>query len=446
MRIVIAGAGEVGFHLAKLLSSENQDIILIDIDRDLLDYVESHIDVITIQGDVALPSVLENAEVNIARLFISVTTNFTTNITASILAKQMGAKQTIARVSASEYLDDKNKAVFTQLGLDKIISPVKLAVKEIKRLLKQCEVTDIFDFEDGAVSLAGVILDDNSSLNDKSIQRVQEENNNAIFRPIAILRGQKTIIPRNHTVLKRNDHLYFLSQTQELQHILQNVGKKHIKVQNVMILGGSQLAMQAALELEKLYNVTIIAETKTKCNKLASALESTLIVQADPGNIELLKEEGIKDMDVFLALTKNSETNILTCLMADELGVYKTIAHVDNAYYAKISQNIGVDTMINMKIIAANYIFRFVREGKIEAITSLHGVDAEVIEYEVSRESRLTKKKLKHQNFPEGMVIGSILRSNKIIEPKGDTLIEVGDKVIVFAMPNVFQKLDRIFK
>lgn len=446
MRIVIAGAGDVGFHLAQLLASENQDIVLVDINTDLLEYVESNLDVITIEGNVALPSTLEKAEIERASLFIAVTTNFTTNIVSSILAKKMGATQTIARVSNSEYLDSNNKSVFNDLGLDKIISPIKLATEEIKRLLKQCEVTDIFEFENGQVSLAGVILNDESKLISKSIETIKNLNPDCAFNPIAILRGHQTIIPRDYTILKRNDHLYFFTETPKLAGLLESVGKKHIKVKNVMILGGSNLAMHTALALEKLYNITIVVDDKKKCNRLAEILDSALIIHADSGNIEVLKEEGIEQMDVFLALTDNSETNILTCLMADELGVYKTIAHVNNTYYTRISQNIGVDTMINKKIIAANNIFRFIRQGKIEAITSLHGVDAEVIEYEILRDSRLTKKLLKQQNFPDGILIGSILRDNQILVPRGETKLQVGDKVFVFATPKAIHKLDGIFR
>jgi trk system potassium uptake protein TrkA len=212
-----------------------------------------------------------------------------------------------------------------------------------------------------------------------------------------------------------------------------------------MILGGSALAKHTARALENKYNVSIVEQNKSTCKELTAELHNSLVIHGDPGNFELLKEEGIEEMDVFIALTGNSETNILTSLMADELGVYKTIALVDNTYYTKISQNIGVDTMINMKIIAANYIFRFVRKGNIEAITSLHGVDAEVIEYIVNRESRLTKKAIRKQNFPNAMVIGSIIRGEEIIVPNGDTVLALGDKVIVLALPRAIQKLEKIF-
>lgn len=445
MRVVIAGAGDVGFHLARLLASENQDIVLIDINQDLLDYAGSHLDVFTINGDATSPSVLEKSEIENAELFVAVTTSESSNILASIIAKKKGAKQTIARVTNKEFLQKGNKKGLCDLGIDKIISPNRLATLEIDRLLDKCEVTDIFEFDEGRLSLAGISLDDDSHIKDKTIAQIKSMDKQVAFNPIAILRGQQTILPREYTKLRRNDHLYFLTEPNQLQPLLKRVGKKHIKVKNIMILGGSRLALETAITLEDSYNVSIIDQSKSNCKLLTQQLNNTLIIHGDPGNFELLKEEGIEKMDVFIALSSNSETNILASLMADELGVFKTIALVDNTYYTRISQNIGVDTMINKKIIAANYIFRFVRKGHIEAITSLHGVDAEVIEYIVIKESKLTKKPLRKQHFPKAMVIGAIIRGDDVLIPTGETVIQVGDKVIILALPRAIQKLERIF-
>ncbi len=445
MRIVIAGAGDIGFHLARLLVSENQDIILIDLNKDVLEYAETHLDVSTIHGNASSPSILENADIAQSELFLALTTQEHTNVIACILAKQMGCRQTVARVVNEEYLEDFHKQKFLDLGIDKLISPIQLAVFEISRLLEQCEVTDIFEFEEGRLSLAGISLDDDSDIKGRTIEKVIAMDENVAFNPIAILRGNKTIIPRKNTRLRRNDHLYFLTEGNQLTQLLERTGKTHIKVKNIMILGGSALSVATVKSLEDKYNITIIANDKNIILKLTEELNNALIIQGDTGNFELLKEEGIEEMDVFLALTDNSETNILTSLMADELGVYKTIALVDNTYYTRISQNIGVDTMINMKIIAANNIFRFIRKGTVEAITSLHGVDAEVIEYIINRESKITKHPIRKLNFPNGMVVGAVIREDNIIIPDGDTLFTIGDKIIVLALPRAIQKLERFF-
>lgn len=445
MRVVIAGAGDVGFHLARLLASENQDIVLIDTNQELLEYAGSHLDVITIWGNASSPEILDQAEIEDAALFIAVTTSENTNLVSCIIAKKKGVKQTISRVSNSEYLSPESKAMFLEMGVDKIISPIQLAINEVTRLLEQCEVTDIFQFDEGRLSLAGISLDDDSYITNLTIAEVIDLDPTVAFNPIAILRGQKTILPRPDIRLKRNDHLYFLTEQGSLSSLLKRVGKKHIRVEKVMIVGGSEMALETCKVLENKYKISIVEENKQRCSQMSQELHSALVIQGNPGNFELLKEEGIENMDVFIALSSNSETNILTSLMADELGVYKTVALVDNTYYTRISQNIGVDTMINKKIIAANYIFRFVRKGHIEAITSLHGVDAEIIEYIVNHESKLTKFPIRKQKFPGSMVIGAVIRGDQVIIPNGDTILQLGDKVIVLALPRAIQKLERIF-
>lgn len=446
MKIVIAGAGDLGFHLAKLLSHEKQDIILIDTNQDVLDYASTHLDVFTLRGDASSVSVLEQANVSEANLVLAMTTSEKTNLITAILSKKFGAQQTIARVDNVEYLNPEQRSIFQELGVDRLISPQQLAAQEIERLLRQCELTDIFEFEGGAINLIGFSIDDNTPEQFRTVGELLKEYTEEQFRPVAILRKHETIIPREYTRLYAKDHLYFLAGKEQIESILKAVGKTHVKVKNVMILGGSALAYRTAQLLEDKYHVTIVEGEKERCKMLAERLDHALIIKADPSNIEVLKEEGLGDMDAFIALTPNSETNIITSLVAESCGVYKTVALVDNIEYTHISQNIGVDTLINKKLIAANNVFRFVRKGKIEAITSLHGVDAEIIEYVVHKTNKLTRHPLKSQRFPENAVIGAVIRGKECIIPTGEFVLEVDDKVIVFAMPDSLGKLDQIFR
>ncbi len=446
MKIVIAGAGDIGFHLASLLSHENQDIILIDKNQEVLHYVQSHLDVITIKGDSSSVEVLNQAEISRADLVLAVTTSEQNNLITAILAKKMGAKRTIARVNNLEYLTSEQRKNFTDLGVDNLISPVQLAAREIERLIKQCSFTDVFDFERGKLSLFGITVEDSSPIVNMSIEEISNTYSNAIFNMIAILRGNRTIIPRGRIVLKRHDHIYFLVENRDIQNIIQIVGKREIKVKNIMILGGGAVGFRAAQLLEKDYNVTIVEKQKSTCKFLVEQLNNALVVMGDPGNIQLLKEEGLANMDAFIAVTPNSETNIITSLMAEESGVYKTIAMVDNSNYTHISRNIGVDTIINKKLIAANNIFRHVRKGKIEALTSLQGVDAEVIEFVVHKRNRLTKHPIKSLYFPEKALIGGVIRDNETFIPDGNFQLQVNDKVIVFALPQAIGKLEQLFR
>ena len=446
MKIVIAGAGDVGFHLAELLAYEDKDIVLIDTDQDVLDYASTHLDVLTIKGDSASPQVLENADVERANLFLAVTTSEKTNLVSAILAKKLGARQTIARVNSSEYLEEANKAMFRELGIDTLISPQELAAAEIARLVKQCSFTDIFEFENGKISLAGITLEESSRLVNVPLSNFSQYCKDDSVRPIAILRGHQTIIPRGDTVLRRGDHVYFISKSDNIDEINQLVGKRKVQLRNVMIIGGTPLARATAKRLENDYNVTLIEKEKEVCKALADELKNTLVIHGDAGNITLLEEEGLSRMDAFIALSPNSETNIIASLTAKNYGVFRTIAQVESKEYTHISQNIGVDTLINKKLIAANNIFRFVRKGRIEAITSLHGVDAEVIEFVVTKSNQLTKKNLRDLHFPKTALIGGIIRGEESLIPNGDFRLEVNDKVIVFALPEAISKVEQLFR
>jgi trk system potassium uptake protein TrkA len=263
---------------------------------------------------------------------------------------------------------------------------------------------------------------------------------------MAVLRGNKTIIPRGDTILRRNDHVYFITKKGENSSLQKLLGMKSKKVKNIMIIGGTGLAYETAQMLENNFNVTLVEREKDRCKLLAESLTNTLIINAEPSDIDLLVEEGLDRMDAFVALTPNSETNIIASLMAKNHGVYKTIAQVENKEYVHISQNIGVDTLINKKLIAANFIFRFVRKGQIEAITSLNGVDAEVIEFVVTKGNRLTRKPLKDLHFPDKALVGGVIRGNESLIPDGSFKLQLDDRVIVFAMPEAISRVEQLFR
>lgn len=445
MKIVIAGAGDVGFHLAELLSIESLDIILIDLEQDVLDYAATHLDVLTLKGDCASLDLLEKAGVNQAKLFLAVTTSEKTNLVSAILAKKLGARQVIARVTNPEYLCGEQKEIFRELGIDILMSPIQLAANEIERLIQRCTFTDLFEFEDGKISLAGLTLRNNSPLLDMRVKDLGNVEKGSVLRPIAILRGHETIIPKGETVLRKNDHIYFITKRDEIEGLEVLLGEKRKDIRKVMIIGGDKLSVSTAKNLEKNYQVTLVVKNKKKAIELSEVLNSTLIIRGDYSNIEMLKEEGLSNMDAFIALTENSETNIIASLTAKNYGVFKTIAQVENREYIHLSQNIGVDTLINKKLIAANNIFRFVRKGKIEAVTSLHGVDAEVIEFVIHKANRTTRKPIKELHFPPTAIIGGVIRGEDSLVPDGDFQLQVGDKVVVFSLPESIAKLEKIF-
>jgi trk system potassium uptake protein len=445
MKIVIAGAGGIGFHLAKLLSSAQHDIVVIDSNRDVLEYASTHLDVQTVLGDASSIKILEDIGMQNASIFLAVTTLENDNLIACILAKKLGAKQTIARINNISNIKREFKSTFQELGVDKIISPSLLASQEIVRLLEMSQLTDRFDFEQGQVTLIGITIHDESYYIEKTIAEIKESKG-TIHSPIAILRGQQTILPRANTVIKKGDHIYFITDKKDVESLLNTIGKTGKKIKSIMFVGGNIISMTAAKHLENDFKVTIVEESEKQCKWLVDQLNNTLVIKGDPSNFELLHEEGLGQMDAFVAVTQNSETNIMTSLMADTAGVHKTIALVENLEYTHISQNIGVDTIINKKIIAANNIFRYVRKGKVEAIASLHGVDAEVIEYVIHQESKLTKNTLRELKLPNQAIIGAVIRGQETIIPTGDFSLCLNDKVIVLALPSVIGKIEQLFR
>lgn len=446
INIVIAGAGDMGFHLAEQLTNENKNITIIDLDKDLLDYASSRLDVLTVLGDSASLQILFNANVGEADMVMAVTTSEDTNLLTAMLAKQLGAKKVIARVRNHGYLKPENVAYFQNLGVDHLISPSMLCSEEIYNMVENSTFANVFEFGDGKLEVVGVTLDRYSSLINK---KLSESNGNPIFkkvRIIAIVRNQLTIIPNGDTLIRNNDIVFFISNEEEIKSIIKLVGQKRVVVKNVMLIGGDDLAYTTALKLEKGYHVTLIHKDKERCKWLAANLERTLVINGDYKNIELLIEEGLEEMEAFVALTESSETNIITSLSAKNHGVYKTIAHVDTREYIHISHSIGVDSLINKKLVAANQITRYLRKGKVESISSIYGVDAEFVQYEISKNNQLTRKALKDLHFPGTALVAGVIRGEDTFIPGGDFQLKIGDKAIVFALPSAKSALDKLFR
>ncbi|MGL1887949.1 MAG: Trk system potassium transporter TrkA [Reichenbachiella sp.] len=446
MRIIIAGAGDVGFHLAKLLAYESHDINIIDMDDDRLQYIANHLDVQTTKGNSTSFKILEEAQIAKADLLIAVTESETTNICTATIGKNLGAKKTIARVSNTEYTQKKDILDLKIIGIDEVISPESLAAKEIKRLLKENALTDTFDFEKGSLSLVGVLIDENSELKDKTLVETAYLNPDYSFITVAILRGEETIIPHGDNRFMLNDHAYFICQPNGLERVMDLVNKQRESIKNVMILGGSKIGIQAARQLSKKYNIKLIEKDRDKCFGLADELENTMIINGDGRDVELLKEEGIDDMDAFIAVTGNSETNMISSLVAKNHGVPKTISLVENMDYIHLSQNIGVDTMINKKLIAASFIFRYIRKGEIVNLTTIHGVDAEIVEFEVREDSKILEHELRNLDFPLGGIIGGVIRGGKGIIARGNFLFQPKDRVVVLSKPECIRKVEGFFK
>ena len=446
MKIIIAGAGDVGFHLAKLLSFESQDIFLIDTDAERLDYASNHIDVITVKGDATSLKLLKETAIDKADIFLAVTESQNTNFTAAILAKKLGAKKTIARVSNHEFTGS-NAIDFTELGIDSMISPGELAAEEIKMLLHQSAFNDTIEFENGTLNILGSTLEYNSPLINLTVKEAILKFPEVKFITIAIKpeNTAETIIPRGDTVYHANDQVYFSAPKESIDALYKLVGKQQFGVKDVMILGASKIGVKTARNLCEHFNIKMIEADKKRAFEVAEKLPKALVIKGDGRNVEILEEEHIAGMDAFVAVTGDSETNIMSCLVAKSKGVKKTIALVENMDYINISQTIGIDTLINKKLLAASAIFKYVRKGEVLKLANLHNVDAEVLEFRVQENSPVTKNLVKDLNLTKKAVFGGVIRNGKALMTFGSFQIKSGDKAVVFCLPEAIHKVEKLF-
>ena len=448
MKIIIAGAGEVGFHLAKLLSYESQDITLIDTDTESLTYAENHLDIRGVKGDATSISILQKSEVGTADLIIAVTGYEAANITVCVLANELGAKQSIARISNTEYITNNKLVGFKKFGIDELISPELLAANEISLLLNQTAFTETYQFEDGALTMVGTTLTDNASFVGKTVQESAKLIPNHTFMPLAIQRESTsfTIIPRGNTIFKEGDQVYFITTKEGVEPLRKSIGKEKEKIKDVMILGGSKIAYNTTSDLcQKSFNIKLIEQSEDRAFDLADAFPKALVIKGDGRNVELLEEENLHDMDAFIAVTGNSETNIISCLVAKSKGVKKTIALVENIDYFQLSHSIGVDTLINKKLLAANSIFRYIRRGEVLAMTKLTNMNAELLEFQVKEKTKVVNSKIKDIDFPRNAIVAGIVRDGNGLIPLGDFVVKSNDKVVICCLPKAISQVEKLF-
>ena len=452
MKIVIAGAGEVGSHLAKMLSNESNDIIVIDSDVTRLNALRANTDVVTVEGNPATIHILHEAGVHEADLFIAVNPSESqdVNIVSAMLAKKLGSKKVTARINNEEYLSYENKYLFTEMGIDLMFYPEKIAAGEIVDLLKRTASTDSMDFARGKLQMAVFKLEEESPLLGMNMAEFSAiaAQEGLKFRVVAIARNNDTIIPKFDTKFKYHDLVFIISKREGMDMLMKYIGKRNIEVDSAMILGGSPIGEMVARKMAKeLRVVKLIEMNKDKCRELSEKLpDNVIVVHGDGRNSDMLIEESIKEFDAFVAVTNSSETNVLACVAAKRLGVSRTIAEVENIEYIRLAESMGVDAVINKKLITAGRIFKFTLSNKVRFIKYMSGTNAEILEYIVAPDTKITKEALKDMNFPRNAIIGGIIRGNESYIAVGDTHIQAYDRVAVFALPEAVKEVDRFFR
>lgn len=445
MKIVIAGAGEMGSHLAKMLSGNGHDITIIDADQKLLSDVGSLADVISVEGDSTTFAVLRKAQVRKCDLFIAVNHVENDNVVAAMLAKKLGAKKAIARIDNNEYLEPNNKEMFIDMGIDYLFYPEQVAADEVINLLGHTSTTEYVDFSGGKLSLVVFKIDASSPLVNKTLLEITDDRESQPYRTVAISRDGETIIPRGSDQFKVGDNIYVIANQHAVKDVMVFSGKANIDIKNMMILGGSRIGARVAAELQDEVNIKLVDYTPEKAYKLAEQLEKTLIINEDGRNTEAMIEEGLSNMDAFVAVTGRAETNILAAMLAKRLGVKKVIAEVENLNFINLAESMGIDTIVNKKLITASNIFRFTMSTDVQAIKCLTGSDAEVLEFIVKPNAPAVKSRIKDLGLPEDTIIGGIVRGDKVFIAVDNMEINPYDRVVVFAMPASVGKVGYFF-
>ena len=445
MKIIIGGAGAVGTHLAELLSSEKQDIILMDEDESKLSKMDSNFDLMTVCASPTSIQALKNAGVGDADLFIAVTPEESRNMTACMIATNLGAKKTLARIDNYEYLLPKHKEFFARAGINSLIYPEMLAAKDIVDAIKMSWIRQWWEFYGGALILIGAKMKETAQI--LNVPLFELGSRNIPFHIVAIKRGNETIIPRGDDMIMLNDIVYFTTTKKYIPYIQKIAGKEHYpEVRSVMIMGGSRIAVRASQYIPDYIQIKIIESDLERCHRLTDLVDDKImIINGDGRDIDLLLEEGIKNTDAFVALTGNSETNILACLAAKRMGVTKTVAEVENIDYISMAESLDIGTVINKKMIAASHIYQMMLDADVSNVKCLTFANADVAEFKVKEGSRITQKAIKDMGLPKGITIGGMIRNGEGMLVTGNTIIQPGDHVVVFCLEKMIKKAEKFF-
>lgn len=443
MKIVIAGAGEVGTHLAKMLSKENQDITLLDRDQSKLDIIDSNYNLMTWNGSTSSFESLREVGVKDADLYIAVTPFETSNLASCSIAKKMGARKTVARIDNSEFLLPENRQIIRDMGIDFVIYPEHLAANDIALSLAHNWARYWAELHNGDLLLIGVKIHSNSVLLNVKLKDMPVTTHD--FHIAAIKRNGETIIPNGNDEILPDDVVYFITTPEHIEEVRNICGKTKKIIKKALIMGGSHIARRFAELYSDRFHIKILDTDMATCEKLATDLPDCEIVNGDGKDIEVLRENNIYQYDAFLALTDSSETNILTCLTAKEFGVSKTIAEVENLQFVGLAENLNIGNTINKKLLASSRIYKILLDADESNSRFFALPDAEVAEIYVKPGAKITQGKVKDLRLPFGMTLAAMVHNDEVMLVNGNSHIQEGDYVVVFSLMGTIQKVEKWF-
>lgn len=447
MRAIVIGAGVVGYDVAKLLSQAEHDVVVVDMDADALALVNDKLDVMTVHGNGTSTKTLEQAGIRDARILVAVTAIDEVNIIACMLGDRLGVETTIARVRSDELTSTETVLDSQDFGIDLIIHPEESAAAEVTRLIRRASATDVLPLADGELHLVGLRLESESPVIGRTLHDLVMERPELRFRIMAIARGIRTILPTGQERLRKNDQIFVLARPKTIPPVLELLGKSDQRLQNIMILGGTDIGAKVALQLsqEKNKRVKLVESNRERAEQLAEHLDNCLVIHGEGSDIDLLVKEGLSEMDAFVAVTADEESNLVTCLLAKHLQVKKTVALLSNGAYIPISQSIGLDAAVNTKLAVSREVMRFLRGKNVRSVATVHGLDAEILEIEARPRSTITRENLMNLELPKGLLIAAVLKGNSIEIATGLTHIEPGDRAYVFVLPGMIAEAEKLF-
>ncbi len=445
MNILIIGAGEVGFHLSKKLSAEKHNITILEKDPNQAHRAEEQLDARVVIGSGSSFEDLKVAKIDQIEIIVALSNIDEVNLLACHYAKKLNIPHKIARVRNPEFVEPDFILSKEELGVDMLIHPEKETANAIVRLIKQSSATDIVEFSGGQIQLMGIRLERNSSILNRQLKEIWAEYRNLAARIVAINRKERTIIPGGNDILIAGDQIFIICDKKSISQVVQITGKENVIIQNIMILGGGLIGLYVARQLEDNMNIKIIESRSDKSEEIADFLKKALVIHGDGTDMDLLAVEGIIDMDSFIAVTGDDETNIISTLMARHLRVPRTIALVNKTEYLPITPTIGMDAVVSKKLLTVNAILRFIQKSTLERIASIPGIEAEIIEIIAQNHSKITKKPLKNVQFPHFAIVGAVQRNKEVLIPTGDTQIKSGDRVVIFTIPNALSAVEKLF-
>lgn len=446
MRILILGAGEVGFYLARQLSDEGHDVVLVEEDRERVRAIEDSMDALVVHGNAASLAVLEKAGVERMDLVLAVTSVDEINLMACLSAAQYAVPIKIARVSKPDYFERSALLPPERLGVDLMINPERECALETFQLLQSAAATEFAQFEGGMVQMIGMGVLPEAPIAGRTLAELGREHRRSRYLVAAIVRDGQTLVPKGHDRILGGDHIFVIGDPSHLSEVLPLAGHSTFELKRVMIAGGSREALLLAQMLEQNgVGCTLIERDRNRAAQLVETLSTTLVLHGDATDMELMEMEGVGESDAFVAYTGNDETNLLSCLLAKGLGTRKVVALIERMSYFSLISRVGVDAAVSPRRSTVNAILGYVRRGSVLSVSTLKGTSAEVIEFRISSHFAFPGQPLANVRFPTGSLLGAIIRGPRVIIPRGTDSIRIGDRVIVFAARAAIPAVEAMF-